>query len=123
MGDAHVPRWPGVRGWTYEAQPIDDNDDEVLFVYHPAVAGRARKLLGFAYADLGSIGMPTRRIAMLVIPYWSLALILSIVPVVALVRDRRRRWQRRNRRCLQCGYDLRATSDRCPECGTAIPRA
>jgi len=119
MGDAHVALWPGLRGWSYEAQPIDDNDDE-LFVYHPAIAGRASHFLGFAYADIGSIGLPTRRITMLVIPYWSLVLLLSIVPATALLRARRRRWKQRNRRCLGCGYDLRASTERCPECGRAI---
>ena len=53
------------------------------------------------------------------LPYWSL-LVLSAIPPVAMFR----RWRRRRRRvrqglCLICGYDLRSTPDRCPECGTA----
>jgi hypothetical protein len=39
----------------------------------------------------------------------------------ALVRMRRRTWQGECKRCQNCGYDLRATPDRCPECGT-IPK-
>ena len=120
MGDAHVPLWPGLRGWTYEVEPLDESDDDFLFVYHPALRGQSRHFVGFAYGDVGSIGLPTRRMRMLVIPYWSIVLALAIAPATSLLLARRRRWKQRNRRCLTCGYDLRATPDRCPECGTAV---
>ena len=61
----------------------------------------------------------------LVIPYWAIALLAAPLPIRGLIRLRR--WRRTRRRtraghCIACGYDLRATPDRCPECGTA-PRS
>jgi hypothetical protein len=57
------------------------------------------------------------------IPYWVLLTLLLILPALwmgnciqALRRMRRRRIN--NGFCGVCGYDLRATPHRCPECGT-----
>lgn len=45
-------------------------------------------------------------------------LALSIAPWLAyIVSLLKRRRQSREGRCRTCGYDLRATPDRCPECG------
>lgn len=49
-------------------------------------------------------------------PYWALFTFTTLLPLV-----RTWRWLRRRRRgpgiCPKCGYDLRASPDRCPECG------
>jgi hypothetical protein len=56
------------------------------------------------------------------IPYWLLLLPTLVAPWMIV----RQRWTRLRREelglCLQCGYDLRETPERCPECG-AIPPA
>ena len=52
------------------------------------------------------------------VPQWLPVGLLCIWPATRLrVLLRRRRW-RRNGQCIECGYDLRATPERCPECGT-----
>ena len=51
----------------------------------------------------------------LIVPYWML-----LVTAIALPAYRLAHWFARSRlvgMCPVCGYDLRATPDRCPECG------
>ena len=55
------------------------------------------------------------------IPWWSLLLLFSIVPASRWAARLRRRSKVRRGLCPECGYDIRATPDRCPECG-AVPQ-
>jgi hypothetical protein len=55
------------------------------------------------------------------LPYWFISLPPAILP--ALWVNRRRKLRRERRRaasglCLNCGYDMRTTPERCPECGS-----
>lgn len=51
-----------------------------------------------------------------IIPHWMLAAAAGVLPAWWMIR-RRRASRLRPGHCRRCGYDLRATPDRCPECG------
>jgi len=58
------------------------------------------------------------------IPYWLLLLVTATLPALWLRSAlRRRRGARRLAagQCTHCGYDLRSSPDRCPECGRPAP--
>jgi hypothetical protein len=67
---------------------------------------------------------PVSKTVTVIVPYWFLVLGASIFPLLSLVRSlrERRRLKMAGGLCLQCGYDLRATPDRCPECGAIAPK-
>jgi hypothetical protein len=56
------------------------------------------------------------------VPHWMVAAVTGS-PAAMWLALRLRTWRRGRRTragaCAHCGYDLRATPDRCPECGTA----
>jgi hypothetical protein len=52
-----------------------------------------------------------------VAPYWLIALVGVPLPMVWICRRVRMDRTLLGGRCTVCGYDLRATPDRCPECG------
>ena len=59
----------------------------------------------------------------LTVPCWLAVVLTGALPVMWYWRFRRKRAERRRSvqgLCIACGYDLRATKDRCPECGTPI---
>jgi hypothetical protein len=56
------------------------------------------------------------------VPHWSLVALTSGMPVLWLRRRRHLSRCARLGLCPVCGYDLRATSERCPECGTIPAR-
>ena len=58
----------------------------------------------------------------LIVPFWFLALLTAVLPLMWLRRLNRQRVRRRRAvlgLCADCGYDLRASAGKCPECGAA----
>jgi hypothetical protein len=92
---------PGLNWKLFGFDIEDDSNFEINGTNHLTVRG---KQMGFA------------------IPYW--AAWLMWIPLILFADSRRRERIRRSRAgkglCVQCGYDLRATPQQCPECGLIV---
>lgn len=83
--------------------------------YRPAWAGQTNRW-GFRY-NRYSDGS-----ANVAVPWWCPAAGFTLLAGIVTAYAFRRGRHAAEGRCAVCGYDLRASRERCPECGTAIPR-
>jgi hypothetical protein len=86
---------------------------------------------GDGYISISQVGYGGRR---RLVSWWQLILSTAALPairwrafcgknwpwMIALRRIRQRCQDQQAGYCRVCGYDLRATPDRCPECGTPV---
>ena len=94
--------------------PIDALDRVSLTHRMVGFTGWHTQTIGYGYEGGG--GVEQHR---LFVPHWAVAAFLLVLPArrgLGWLRSRRRA---RRGDCRACGYDLRASPDRCPECGVA----
>ena len=58
-----------------------------------------------------------------IMPLWIVTLLLALPGICVASQWALRRRRHQHNLCVDCGYDLRATPDRCPECGAVGTRA
>ena len=88
-------------------------------------SGSSQQWLGFRYISTDTwypkaqlqFGYPTARSRAIFVPHWAIAIVTAILPALSIISLIRNRNRRDKNLCPHCGYDLRATPGRCPECG------
>lgn len=102
-------------GWQFRRKAVPAWHDAAS----PIEGDMFKGLLGFRFARITEKADPSFRLTRLQFPIgWLLC--LGLVPLADLRRAIRGRRRVSQQRCRSCGYDLRATPERCPECG-AVP--
>lgn len=120
----------GIEGvtWWLDA-PINVSYDKWEWSHEPAgsmnpvpPAEIVFTVAGFSYSRGGSRGLPGASVSYwdVRLPHASLVLLGSVWPMFWLRRTICNRNRQRGGLCLGCGYDLRASGGRCPECGRPV---
>jgi hypothetical protein len=120
-GDVYVQRAtyaygtsPPELGFAWSSTPVQWE----LFLCSPASPDFRISAAGFSFATWDRF--PDWRNAALRVPLWLIASVSGAWPVLGLATMIRRRRAYGEGRCTACGYDLRATPQRCPECGLIV---
>jgi hypothetical protein len=104
-------RWPAI---AYE--PTSARPRYPIYSDKPSLANRAG--FGIDTGTSTSPGYSVQRVR-IILPLWLVALFLLLAPALWLARCCRRLYRMTIGLCIACGYDLRASPERCPECGRA----
>ena len=95
-----------------------DNVRQLLYETTPLPENRMGMFFGSSPTD--PFAIPGANYRYIVMPFWYPVALLS----VALLLGLRKFWKRRHWGspgvCRACGYDVRFSGERCPECGEAI---
>ena len=114
--DSHPFRDPQP-GWTWTTDVMSVRPTQVSVPQR----GRLIDVPGVELtSEFRSVGVNRTRYIYLGMNWAVPFVIFAAPPALAAVSFVRRRRRRKAGMCRECGYDLRASSDRCPECGTAI---
>jgi hypothetical protein len=97
----------GMPGWEYSSY-----SDPFSLAEEDTLLGR----LGFGYVRSHDPKLAMPFYSQANVPSWFLAAVSAVAPALWLIRRRRRILAGH---CQACGYDLRETPQRCPECGAA----
>src|SRR5205085_2645846 len=103
--------------WKYQTLPTP-----VALARHPGRFPLGPSRVQFEFAGL-QVVILTEDFRWIRLPYWLLFVVTLPLPLWAGMLLNRQRKRRTLNQCAVCGYDLRATPDRCPECGTVPDQA
>lgn len=117
-------------GWKFKWGHRAPGDKRVIWLAFGLITGNDKYSAGWHWRvlDVGMGGFrgldpehqsPSRAFVV-IIPYWILAGIWSVLPLYWIWKRYKTRSIRQPGRCSICGYDLRASKGRCPECGALI---
>ena len=105
------PSLPDPKGLSFQWRHEDNKSSMMTHIFRFRAYHDSNITAGPIIQDRWALGMPL----------WSFALLFACSPGLKLWLHIRQRKRERPGFCIHCGYDLRASKDKCPECGAAMP--